>query len=177
MNIVDIRTCICTYLRLNDLLSFLSVDHIGNLMNQDHALWKNKALLYNISNTCHINKLKRIIKFYENTQDQVNFIIQSKLKTNIINDISSFEYLNYIMKKINLSSNQYNKLCNIVNYNNLKNKYLTELYVYTQNDTYNIEFKVPKIYNLNLKSYTWYGISEDEIKLFIFNFIYYHSII
>lgn len=177
MDLIDIRFQIAINLRYYDLINFLSIDKKSFSLNNDY-LWETIAKNINIINN---KNLKKKIKFYNDTQDQVDMIIYKTLKhekVNIINIVSSFTYLNKVMLKTHLLSHydcdEDNKLSSIIKYYELDSKYLKELYIYINDNTFNMEFNVPKIYNISLQSYTWYGITMEEIKLFLFYFIYHH---
>lgn len=176
MNLIDIRSQISLHLEFKDLIHFLSIDHMALEMD-NYVLWKNIANHMNIQDE-NIKTIKIKLKHDDDTNKKVKMIIYKTLneKINIINIISSFTYLKKVIMDSNLLKNYHceeeNQLDNIIKYYELDAKYLKELYVYTCDGTYNLEFVVPKIYNISLKSYTWYGITLDEIKQFLFNFFF-----
>lgn len=193
MNLIDIRMEITRYLPIQDILYFLTIDKLGQLLNvysywyyilQDRKIPAYPNILLNINN------IKLNIKHHEFIHQQVIYLINHiKLdKININAFIGkrwiSFYYLKHQLNISNLTSlytnYKYKFNENLTNYH-LDEKHFKTLYVSrasaNQVHYFALAFKVPKRYNSALTSYGWSGLTKIELYSFLFHFMYYIDVV
>ncbi len=193
MHLFDIRSEISKYLDFKDIIHFISIDKLGQLLNHDYSYWKSITKHIpnypNLNHTIHDVKLNK--HYHESIHHKVIILINNvkygdKVNLNIyFNKIwISFFYLKHQLNISNMN-NLYNNYKyrfneNITEYD-LEHKHFKKLYLSRsskhQIHYFALKFKVPKIYNALLSSYCWVGLTVDELYSFLFNFAYYIDLI
>jgi hypothetical protein len=171
MNILDIRKIIANYLTSDDLVNFISIDKLALTMN-DYSFWKNKDK-YNL-NINDINELKNKVLTCDYIDIQINLLLNNRHRINIIDNDISFLYLFNTLELSDILTyySDEDSFLNLLIYYELDDKNLNEVYITYDNLYYSLQFIVPNNYLCNLKSYTWSGITLNEMKLFLFHFLY-----